>query len=63
MGYVRPPICGAGTMHISYDNAAAMEPPLMEVMRDPIVRSLMKHDAVRDEDIALLADHVAGLED
>ncbi len=50
-------------MHISYDNAAAMEPPLMEVMRDPIVRSLMKHDAVRDEDIALLADHVAGLED
>lgn len=49
-------------MHPPYD-MAAMEPPLSEVMRDPIIRSLMRHDAVCDEDIALLADQIAGLED
>lgn len=49
-------------MHPTYDTAS-MEPPLSEVMRDPIIRSLMRHDAVRDEDIALLANQIAGLED
>lgn len=34
------------------------EPPLMEVMSDPIVQLLMNYDAVCEEDIAEMARRV-----
>lgn len=35
------------------------EPPLGEVMSDPIIRMLMSHDHVCEEDIASLAEALA----
>lgn len=38
---------------------AMQEPPLREVMSDPIIRLLMQHDQVCETDIASLAERLA----
>ena len=38
---------------------AMQEPLLHDVMSDPIIRMLMRHDHIEEEDIASLADMLA----
>ncbi len=45
---------GVTKMH-KYDRAL-QEPPLCDVFEDPIIRLLMQHDSVSEEDITSLQD-------